>query len=115
MKLSEEVVKSTLPGKKRVWRIFENGNFIKDIISLDEEVVDNARPLLEQAVKSGKIIYVSPSLEKIRQKAAENFSHLPDKYKKLDGAPVYPVEFSIKLKALRERIVEKIKREEINA
>jgi len=115
MKLSEKTVKSTLPGKKRVWRIFENGNFIKDIISLDEEVVDNARPLLEQVVKSGKIIYVSPSLEKIRQKAAENFSHLPDKYKKLDGAPVYPVEFSIKLKALRERIVEKIKREEINA
>lgn len=115
MKLSEEAVKSTLPGKKRVWRIFENGNFFKDIISLDEEEVANARPLLEQVVKSGKLIYRSPSLERIRQIAAENFSHLPDKYKKLDGAPMYPVEFSKILVALRETIVEKIKREEINA
>jgi nicotinate phosphoribosyltransferase len=115
MKLSEEAVKSTLPGKKRVWRILENGTFIKDIISLDEEVVENARLLHEQVVKNGKPIYYSPSLEKIKQKAAENFSHLPDKYKKLDGAPVYPVEFSKKLVVLRETIVEKIIREEINA
>jgi hypothetical protein len=48
----------------------------------------------------------------IRQRAAMNFTHLPDKYKKLDQAPVYPVEFSRKLVALREKVVERIKREE---
>jgi len=112
MKLSEETVKSTLPGKKRVWRMIENGAFVKDIISLDDEIVDNAQPLLEHVVKNGKIICNRPSLDMIRQRAALNLSHLPDKYKKLDGAPVFPVEFSRKLVSLREKVVERIKREE---
>lgn len=113
MKLSEETVKATLPGKKIIWRIFEKGKFCKDIISLEDEVVDNAVPLLEPAVKNGKIICGRPALSEIRQKAAENLSKLPDEYRKLEGAPVYPVEFSPGLVALRERLVEKIKKEEI--
>ncbi len=113
MKLSEETVKATLPGKKRVWRIVENGEFVKDVISLEDESVENGMPLLEVAVKNGKIVCKRPPLDDIRRKAAGNFSHLPDKYKKLDGAPVYPVEFSSGLIRLREAIVEKIKREEL--
>jgi nicotinate phosphoribosyltransferase len=113
MKLSEETVKSTLPGKKRVWRVMERGAFFRDIISLDDEIVDNAAQLLEHVVKNGKVICNRPSLDMIRQRAALNFAHLPDKYKKLDGAPVYPVEFSRKLVLLREKVVERIKREEI--
>jgi nicotinate phosphoribosyltransferase len=113
MKLSEEIVKSTLPGKKRVWRVIENGTFVKDIISLDDEIVDNAAPLLEPVVINGNVICNRPSLDMIRQKVALNLSLLPDKYKKLDGTPVYPVEFSRKLVALREKVIERIKREEI--
>ncbi len=115
MKLSEETVKATLPGKKLVWRLFEKGKFKKDVISLDDEVVDNAKPLLEQAVRNGKIVCDRPSLEEIRQTAAGNFSKLPDRYKKLEGAPAYPVEFSRGLVSLRETIVEKIRKEEIRA
>ncbi len=113
MKLSEETVKATLPGKKRVWRIVENGNFVKDIISLDEETFENAKPLLEQVVKNGKIICGRPSLDEIRNRALKNISCLPDKYKKFEGAPSYPVEFSSGLTDLRERIIEKIRKEEI--
>ncbi len=115
MKLSEETVKATLPGKKRVWRIFENGKFKKDVISLEDEPIDNAKPLLEQVVKNGKIIRKKPSLDEIRHRAADSFASLPDKYKKLDGAPVYPVEFSAGLVALREKIVERIRKEELQA
>ncbi len=115
MKLSEETVKATLPGKKCVWRIFEKGKFAKDVISLDDEVVDNAKPLLEPAVRKGKIVCKRPQLDEIRQVAFENFSNLPDKYKKLDGAPVYPVEFSKGLIELREKIVEKIRKEEMKS
>jgi nicotinate phosphoribosyltransferase len=113
MKLSEETVKATLPGKKRVWRFFDNGKFKKDIISLEDEIVGDAKPLLEQVVKNGKIICKRYSLDEIRQVAADNFSNLPDKYKRLDGAPVYPVEFSAGLVALREKIIERIRKEEI--
>ncbi len=115
MKLSEEIVKTTLPGKKKVWRIFEYNEFIKDIIALDNEVIEEGVPLLETVVKKGKIICERPMLSEIRQHSAMNFSKFPDIYKKLEGAPVYPVEFSKGLTDLRESIVEKIKREEISS
>lgn len=113
MKLSEETVKATLPGKKRIWRIVEDGEFVKDVISLDDEVMDDAVPLLEPVVKSGKLICNRPSLVQIRESAAQNLKKLPDEYKKLEGAPVYPVELSSGLTALRERLVKKIRLEEI--
>jgi nicotinate phosphoribosyltransferase len=113
MKLSEEIVKTTLPGKKIVWRIIENNKFIKDIITLENEIVNSGHILLETVVRNGKIICERPSLAEIRQNAALNFSKLPDSHKKLEGAPAYPVEFSMGLTGLRAMIVEKIKREEI--
>jgi len=113
MKLSEEIVKTTLPGKKMVWRIIEDNKFIKDIITLENEIVNDGHILLEIVVRKGKIVCSSPSLSDIRQNAALNFSKLPDNYKKLEGAPAYPVEFSRGLTALQARIVEKIKLEAI--
>ena len=114
MKLSEEIVKTTLPGKKIVWRIIRNGKFEKDIITLDDEIVNGGLPILKTVVRNGKIVCERPSLPQIRQNAAQNFSKLPDDFKKLDGGPPYPVEFSRGLIELQARIVEKIKREEIN-
>jgi len=105
--------KTTLPGKKIVWRIMENGFFKKDVITLENEIVDEGVPLLETVVRNGKIVGDRPSLPDIRQNAALNFSKLPDITKKLDGAPAYPVEFSSGLTQLRANIVDKIKREEI--
>jgi len=113
MKLSDDTVKATLPGKKRVWRIIEKGKFIKDIITLEDETVSGAIPLLEKVFDKGRIVSKRPSLEDIRQRAGEDIANLPEIYKKLDGAPVYPVGFSAGLVALRERIVEKIRREEL--
>lgn len=113
MKLSDDSVKATLPGKKHVWRIIENGKFVKDVISLEDETFENATLLLEKVVEKGKVVCNRPSLEEIKQRAGENLSNLPDIYKKLDAAPVYPVEFSRGLVALRERIIEKIQREEL--
>ncbi len=114
MKLSDDTIKATLPGKKRVWRIVEKGKFVRDVISLDDESIDNALPLLEKVVEKGKIICNRPSLEEIRNNARENLSNLPDIYKKLDRAPAYPVEFSRDLVELREHIIEKIRMEELS-
>lgn len=114
MKLSDDTVKATLPGKKKVWRIIDKGKFVRDFIGLEEETFENAVPLLEKVVEDGRIVCKRPSLEEIRHIALENISHLPEIYKKLDGAPVYPVEFSRGLVALRERIIEKIRREELS-
>jgi nicotinate phosphoribosyltransferase len=114
MKLSDDTIKATLPGKKRVWRIIKYGKFVRDVISLEEEAFNNAVPLLETVVEKGRVVCNRPSLEEIRQRTRENLSNLPDIYRELDDAQVYPVEFSKGLVELRERIIEKIRREELS-
>jgi nicotinate phosphoribosyltransferase len=106
MKLSEG--KATLPGRKQVYRFKDkNGNFAKDMIALADEKV-KAEPLLVKVMEKGEIIYDLPSLDEIRATAAENLSKLPEKYKKLTGAPTYPVELSQDLEVLIRKLKKKL-------
>ncbi|MEM3577351.1 MAG: nicotinate phosphoribosyltransferase [Candidatus Bathyarchaeia archaeon] len=111
MKLSKG--KLTLPGRKQVFRVKDaDGMFKKDVIALHDEKVEG-EPLLVKVMEKGKIVYDLPSLDAIRKKALENLSRLPEKYKKLKGAPQYPVELSPKLKRLIEELTVKLKRAEV--
>jgi iron-sulfur cluster repair protein YtfE (RIC family) len=53
-----------------------------------------------------------PSLEEIRKRALENLSKIPPKYKRLKGAPRYPVHLSPGLKRLTKDLKEKVKKTE---
>jgi nicotinate phosphoribosyltransferase len=111
MKLSKG--KATLPGKKQVFRFKdERGNLAKDVIGLEDEKM-SGEPLLIKVMEKGKTIYGIPSLEDIRKRALESISELPEKYKKLKGAPRYPVELSPKLKKLMKELTEKLKKVEV--
>jgi nicotinate phosphoribosyltransferase len=111
MKLSEGKV--TLPGRKQVYRFKdENGNFEKDMIALADEKVDGA-PLLVKVMEKGEVTYDFPSLSEIRATAAENLSLLPEKYKKVIGAPEYPVELSQDLERLIRKLKKKIMKTEV--
>jgi nicotinate phosphoribosyltransferase len=106
MKLSEGKV--TLPGRKQVFRFKDkNGNFAKDMIALADEKV-KGEPLLVKVMEKGEIIYDLPSLDEIRATAAENLSKLPAQYKKLTGAPTYPVELSQNLEVLIRKLKKKL-------
>jgi nicotinate phosphoribosyltransferase len=110
MKLSKG--KITLPGKKQVFRLKDKkGNFKKDIIALEDEKI-TGDPLLIKVIEKEKIVYDFPSLEEIRKRAADNLSKLSEKYKKLKGAPRYPVELSLGLKRLMKELTEKIRKTE---
>ncbi|MCX8153986.1 MAG: nicotinate phosphoribosyltransferase [Candidatus Bathyarchaeota archaeon] len=110
MKLSEG--KATLPGRKQVYRFKdENGNFAKDVITLVDEKMDG-EPLLVKVMEKGEIVYDLPSLEKIRENAAENLARLPERYKKLKNAPTYPVELSRALEGLIRRLKRRLKKSE---
>ncbi|HUJ84669.1 MAG TPA: nicotinate phosphoribosyltransferase [Candidatus Acidoferrales bacterium] len=92
MKLSKD--KITLPGRKQVYRFIDaEGKMEKDIIALEEEKVDS-QPLLVKVMEKGKLTRPLPSLRQIRADAATSLSKLPDQYKALTVAPVYPVEIS---------------------
>jgi len=111
MKLSKG--KTTLPGRKQVFRLVGGrGYFVKDVIALENEKI-NGEPLLVKVMENGKIVYDLPSLEEIRKRALDSLSKLPDKYKKLKGAPLYPVELSAGLKSLMKGLTRKLRKVEI--
>jgi len=111
MKLSEGKV--TLPGRKQVYRFKDTkGLFEKDLIALADEKA-TGEPLLAKVMKKGEVTYDFPSLDEIRATAAENLSRLPEKYKKVTGAPEYPVELSHNLKKLITELKEKILKTEV--
>jgi len=111
MKLSKG--KLTLPGRKQVFRVKgKDGKFKKDIIALHDEKVEG-EPLLVKVMEEGEIVYDLPPLDKIRERTLENLSELPEKYKKLKGAPTYPVELSPKLKKLIEDLTLKLRKVEV--
>ena len=65
-------------------------------------------PLLVKVMEKGEIVYDLPSLDEIRATAAESLSKLSEKYKKLRGAPTYPVELSQDLEALIRKLKKRL-------
>jgi len=98
-KLSAE--KELLPHRKQVHRhTGPNGQFSHDTLSLWDEKITDAEPLLVPIVKGGELVYDFPSLEESRARCREQLSRLPKKYRRLTGAPAYPVRLSPKLDKL---------------
>jgi nicotinate phosphoribosyltransferase len=107
MKLSKD--KITFPGRKQVFRCFnKKRQFQKDILALEDERLAG-QPLLVKVIENGKFIYSSPSLNEIRKKAGEDLYRLPEKYKRITNAAIYPVQISGRLKSLMRDSLAKIK------
>ncbi len=112
MKLSSDPEKATLPGRKTVWRFFDQqGIMKKDVISLARErpKAAGAREVLVTLLQGGKIVYREPSLGEIRDLARENLSRLPEEYLALDNAPTYPVKLSPGLEKLSRELGKQLK------
>jgi len=102
MKLSK--AKVTYPGRKQVFRVQDKrGKFLRDILGLEKENIAG-RPLLIKVVESGKLIYKSPPLDKIRECATNNLARLPEKLKQVYPRYKYPVLVSPQLRDLRQRL-----------
>lgn len=91
IKLSKE--KQTLPGKKQIYRQSLDGKFVKDIIALEDEIVDG-EPLLQQTIKEGTLVEKLPELNKTREYCLKQREALPEKIKRLRASDYYPVEIS---------------------
>jgi len=110
MKLSEG--KTTLPGRKQVWRFKnENGNLKKDVIALADEKLE-AESLLNQVMEKGKITVELPSLREIRSAAKENLFKLPIEFKKFENPKIYPVEQSKNLQELTWSLTKRLNKTE---
>lgn len=124
-KISDNPEKSTLPGRKKVLRYFdENGMFDADGILLDEEPdVDHIRhphtpfkqrkvdgekaePLLKPVMRKGKLLAELPSIGQIADQSTARLTKLADEYKRFEHPHLYKVGISESLAVLRDSLFE---------
>ena len=98
-KMKTSVNKISYPCPKQVFRFEKNNCFIKDIIALEEEKIENANPLLLQYIKNGQLIQKLPNLFEIKKYHQKQIASLHERFKKINHIKVkYPVFLSRKLK-----------------
>jgi nicotinate phosphoribosyltransferase len=97
--------KATLPGRKQVFRVDEDGCAARDVIALEGEALPG-RALLEPVMRSGRRTpFGQRNLEQIRRSAAAALAQLPQRVRALeDCRPPFPVEVSPALRALESEL-----------
>ena len=111
MKFTSSKEKATLPGRKQTWRRFKDGKYLEDIITLWDERVDDAQPLMVPIILKGEFVYNFPQTVRIRKYAMEQLANLPEEYKQLTDSQVYPVKISQALAKLRDELFEQYRAE----
>ncbi|PSN17317.1 nicotinate phosphoribosyltransferase [filamentous cyanobacterium CCP5] len=87
--------KVTYPGRKQIFRRFENGRLAGDRLALaDEAPMENEAPQLQLIVQNGEILIPPDSLETIAQRTAASVASLPESARKLDNPEAPPVDIS---------------------
>ena len=127
MKLSDNPAKTTLPGKKKVLRLYNKSHkAIADLIALDSEKIESGKELKlfhpEQTYKSmtvrdftvrdllvplfidGKQVYELPTLTEIQEYARNEMDTLWPESKRLLNPHEYKVDISDRLYDLRKRL-----------
>ncbi len=130
MKLSENIQKMTLPGRKNILR-FTNGDdlFAGDAVILEEEQGIPERfyhplfpeksksvkgyrheRLLQPVMQGGETILPAMPVKEIASFARERLRHLDDSHKRFENPHVYKVGISEELMRLRDRVKEEIQK-----
>ncbi len=96
--------KVTLPGIKQVYRIFDEGRFVRDVITLEGEGVEGATALLHPVMENGLRLGPPEDLRATKDRCTAGLNRLPDPLRDLNRreAP-YPVLLSESLEALARR------------
>ena len=134
IKISENPIKITNPGEKKLWRIYdkESGKAVADLISLAHESYDETKPLtiydpintwksmtltnytikelLVPIFQNGECVYQSPSLEEIQKHCQEDMDTFWEQYKRLLNPHRYKVDLSDSLWMLKHSMLQNYKR-----
>lgn len=134
IKISENVAKVTIPGAKKLWRLYDNetGKAIADLITLEDETVDDskpyelfdrdftwkrkvvenytAKPLLQKIFDKGRCVYSYPSIDDIKNYCKEQIDTLWDEVLRFENPHNYYVDLSQKLWDLKSSLLAKHKK-----
>lgn len=129
IKISDNVAKISTPCFKKPWRLFdrETGKAIADLVTLNNEVVDDtkpyelfdpdftwkrkivenyvAKPLTVQLFKDGECVYKCPPLDEVKKHCAEQIDTLWDEVLRFDNPHNYYVDLSQKLWDEKQRLL----------
>lgn len=81
----------------------KKARYVKDILGLEREKI-NGKPLLIKVVDKGKIIYKTPSLDRISKEVKNHLSRFLKGLKEVYSKYKYPVIISPQLKKLRRNL-----------
>lgn len=103
MKLSAD--KAIRPGRKQIFRIFENGRMVRDVVGRADEK-HPGKPLLTQVMAGGQRLAAGRiSLEEARNHARDQRERLPESVRRMDPPrTIYPVEISPGLQSAVESL-----------
>ena len=124
IKISENLAKVTLPGAKKVWRLFDaDGQFVgADVVGTANETLpgrmidpfDAQKTLdlstlrgesqLQLLMKDGEAVGPIAGVDEASRYRQERLSHLPDEYKRLEYPHIYKVGISPALHDLRNTL-----------
>lgn len=127
IKVSDNIQKVTLPGKKQVHRLFSKDGYLMgaDAISLWNEDVPakifhpheahktmdctgiDSEPILKPVMKNGESINRIDSITQIKSYAAQKLSMLPAEYKRFENPHVYKVGISAGITTMRDELLSK--------
>ncbi|MCC7272199.1 MAG: nicotinate phosphoribosyltransferase [Alphaproteobacteria bacterium] len=96
--------KATLPGRKQVWRRFDDRDRMTDDVLSTADDRQRGTPLLQPVMRDGRRLAPSPPLAEVRRRAAAGLAQLPGALRRLEGTPAYPVAVGSKLVALTEQV-----------
>ena len=129
MKISDNPVKMTNPGRKTVFRLFgkDTDKAIADVICLKDETIDGSKPLTithpverwktkevvnfyakelyVDAMVDGKRTHKSKSVYEFQKDCQASLDGFWDEYKRLSNPHDYKVDLSDKLYALKEKLI----------
>ncbi len=138
IKLSDNAVKITNPGVKKIIRIYDKqtGYLRGDLIALEDEIFDESQPLeifdpentwkrmrfkpgtytlrelLTPIFRGGKLVYSRPSVMEIQQYCKAEQATLRPESKRLVNAQTIPVDLSQSLYDLKQAMIQKFRAEE---
>lgn len=99
--------KITLPGIKQVYRTPEGGPFVGDVITLEDEVVEGATPLLRPVMENGHRLRPLEDLRMTKDRCTAALKRLPEELRDLTAREAsYPVLLSESLEGLARRAEE---------
>ena len=132
IKISDNPIKTTLPGFKQVYRFYVKNMAKADVITLHDEIIDEnssyelfdptyvykkqtisefkVEKLLIKIFSKGELIYETPKINEIREYSKENLSYFWDELKSVENPQQYYVDYSKKLYNLKLELIKSSKK-----